>query len=82
MKKKKLSSHEQFAYVFVLSQYIDTLKEMNKFDKREKAKILKLLDSLKSQGIFIDNLEPIFNELNSIPDEEPESANVQKMGKQ
>lgn len=72
MSKQPLSKTEQFAYVFIICQYIETLKEVGQFNQREKAKILKLLDDLKAKGIYIDNLEPVYLQLSLIPDEPPQ----------
>lgn len=77
MKPKNLSPVEQFAYVFTLSRYIETLKEINRFDQREKNKILDLLKRLKSKGIFIENLEPIYAQLGNVPAENQQATNDQ-----
>lgn len=61
----KTSLEEQFAYVFIICQYIETLQQTNEFDDRERQKVMKLLNDLEQRGVVIEDKEPIFMAMNS-----------------
>lgn len=56
----------QIAYIFVILQYIKSVKSyQGSISDFERKKILNMVKDIEDNGIFIEDKEPIFTELNT-----------------